>query len=178
MLWSLSLSRRCSHKFWGRGCPSIWWKQFLPASLALSTVSPCQAQEQLLSRTLTDLSPLFCKWGITSNFPCYNIYRFASCYCHKTLAKTTCGREGLTWYTGYSLLWRETKVGTGAQVTEEHHLLAGFLWLVPTYTTRTICPGVALPTVGWAFPHQSLNNKIASQMEAILQLRVLLPRWL
>lgn len=38
--------------------------------------------------------------------------------------------------------------------------LAFFSWLAQLPFKMHTCPGIALPTVGWAFPHQSTNKKM------------------
>lgn len=108
------------------------------------------------------------------------------------LTKSTLGRKGFrdliactpSWRVVRARAWAETE----AKTTEEHCSVTWLLGPLPhsfLMQPSATFPRGSLPTVGWAFPYQSLVKKmplqtcpLANIMDAISQLKFSLLRWL
>jgi hypothetical protein len=85
------------------------------------------------------------------------------------MKKATCGGESLCQFTVSSPSLREVRArtqGRNLKAGTEAEAMQGFILLFMASSVsfliepRTMCPGIASPTVGLALPHQSLTNKL------------------
>lgn len=82
--------------------------------------------------------------------------------------KSDLGRKGnISSYTSRSQSITEGRKGGGTSRNQGGCFLLACSWLLPhqvSYTTRTLCLGVALPTVVWALPNQLATRQFPTDL--------------